>query len=1530
MRSFFLFLFLLLNLTIVKAQIIGFEYFMNSDPGIGKASLLTVEQNNSVEGAFTIPLAAMDLGFHRLGVRSKDINGNFSHTLHHSFYIIPATSSQLAGVEYFIDNDPGQGNGTNIPIDLDEGGDLRYVIPLSGLPEGVYLLGIRTKNSIGVWSQTQQHFFFNRIDGELANIVRIEYFYTGEGAPDKIFTHEIAEPSPYVEMDFNADLSELKPNQVYKIHFYAVSEDGKRSSINSKEVNVCGEEPPKADFTYLVKNGKVELTNSSQNYSELDWIFDQNSFSKEEVAFLDFANPGLYNITIIASNFCTADTLHRNIIVPGINKIYPTIGTLQQKESTITITGFGFDSIPSIFLQNQQGLILQPFQIIKADSINIRATFDFKDAEASEYNLKAITFEDQDTLIAKQTFRILEAGNMPFDEWVPFELAAGEVFDGNVLVPETDDLYVFVKKADRIGYDGTWRGEASVKLGEETLATWTRAEDFMFKVNDPVSTVYSLEIKNDRNAPISGLAKLSYAPDWIKLNEWQKGEILRPYGDDWKYFDIGENTDSLFFKTEGYGLWSTLEVYYQDFVNPEKRWVFSNMGAGFAIQGSIAVPKPGRYFLKYRDSAVLLNSENDDQKREYLVYVGAKISIETPNDKKLEIQKVNTTNVGQGLVTLLIDGFGMVGSETIQLKDKNGLVTIPLKQEFVYEEQRYEISFDLTQSDIGEYELEIQNGNSNESIIHPINIEKYKDPDFKINVLTRENLRIGRFQEMQIEITNNSNLDAIGTLLNIELPNHIEWFSDDIENYPPNVGIDLDNFDDLSSWDNVPLDIEAEINGKSRKVIPVIIPHIAPGEKRLINLKIKSDEIGEFTVDFNSDASIITNNDGINRTRMIATKLYAVNCLQSFLSAVVSEAVGTSINSFKSCAGSVANIFTSIPTEFINRTGRERRKNFSWLSIMVVNPANAILNCSKFAVTNAPLVKIGRMAIFAVNSYMTYQNLKEDCAPSNINSFELALYGIGSVTPEDKYGPAGFDQGSDLAIENKKRFIPEGQLFEYKIDYWNKEDATAPAAEVFIRDTLDTNFDINTFNFTEIGFLRWKLPLDGGKYFNVTVDMRPDKNLLVNVEGTLDIDNRVVFWTHRSLDPETMELPEDPMAGYLPPIDSTGYNIGWVNFTISAIDTLGHNTEFKNQAHVNFDGVGPWGPAPPYGPFTNTFDLMAPESHVKSLNSRVLPEFEVQWTGSDEGAGIATYDVFVSKNGEPFELWLSSTIDTSSMFVGDPGNTYSFYSIGKDFAGNQELEKSQFEAITKVVAVLLEISGIETNDPVCSGEDSGVAKILIIDGNFDLEFSLDSLNFQNSGNFEGLSPGEYVVFVRDKSDKEYVVKGSFTINNATAETPPKPILTLQGIDGISTEVKLSSNSLINNQWLRNGEEIPGAIGQSLEITQPGNYQVKVTNEFGCSAVSEAITITNLEEVRKGNTIKLIPNPAEEYVTLKFDKEFFLQTINIVNAQGVSIKTIEIQNMVDEVTLQISALSSGSYILIVEGIGLNERLKMIKK
>ncbi|SHM35108.1 Por secretion system C-terminal sorting domain-containing protein [Cyclobacterium lianum] len=1382
------------------------EYFFNDDPGFGAAIPLDITQADRIETAFTLSPNGLESGMHQLFIRVRDEAGHWSMTTSRIFFIdpIPAESVYLQGLEYFIDTDPGFGNGTPINVEnqsniaLDLSADLAD----SNMDFGFHQLYIRARDNQGRWSHTTKRIFYLQPGTPgLAKITRLEYYLASGEFVSELQQYLIPEPATTVDLDFQADLSFLpSENKMYQMSIYAVNEMGVRSLVETRPVNICDGEPAKAGFEFTIAEGRIDLSNTSTSANTFHWIIGEE-IVEEKDRFFEFEGPGRYPVSLVAANICNQDTLSQVIEVPGLLDVFPNTGSIQQNEANLTITGFGLDSLPQVMLEDEGGNTYFPVSLLRADTMRLRAVFDFSQMPLGGYMVQVANESSGDTLSLGRSFTLLEGGTMPYDQWVEFELAPDSTFRQTVLIPDSEKMLITMKKADRIGYSGTWRGELSLYLGEELLGKAQGSPDLELEIEEPLSTLYTVEVPNTTRRPITGKVKVSFAPDWLPLNEWTTGEILRPYGYDWKYVDIGSNVDTLFFETEGYGLWSTIEVFQESITEPVESWTFSNMGAGYAIKGHVLSPESGRYYIRYKDSAVLQKTENGNQLRDYLIYAGSSAS--DPVDDELRISGISNTNIGKDQSTLSLKGNGFSLNDTIYLEN-NG-VEVLIFPEWVDEDGR-ELSFKYNFSNIssGNWNLKIKNGNKEAYLNEELTIYDNSEIDLWAEIVGRDKLRIGRKQKFIIKYGNRGNVDSYENVLYLKVP----------KNVVDTIGVQNDLY------------YVEESDDFYRDINYIFIPSIPGNTDHSFEITLYSKQLDSFEIEVGyldrpKEDNLENQNSRVKKT---TESDILIECLEKpNYGDIVFSYFGLKTSYFKHVGilgykedpdGKVRDYVFELyrdghvyarrwvfsEAEELNyrvdfeqvknglKTKEQFRKDWAKIGVNIDDPAykggllknykekngdgffigyarlgsnpresnltrlNDLLNQNfeKFnAVNGKPYVDYtiisslfldydekGHCGSFVLDNTVSsgFGSLIEGDNPSaypykmveNMESYGLLcretekdkeegeillvpmendstliqldnesdstrilksrkeIEAISSVTPEDKYGPTGFDQETDGDLANRKRFIPQGQLFEYKIDYWNKEDATAPAAEVFIRDTLDTNFDISTVNFTEIGFLGWKVPLEGGQYFNVTVDMRPEKELLVNVEGTVNPESREIYWVHRSLDPETMELPEDPTAGYLPPIDSTGYNIGWVMFTVEGLDSLGHNSTFQNQAHVNFDGVGPWGPAPPYGPYTNTIDQVAPESNVMALPERSGPEFTVQWQATDEGAGVEAYDIFVREDDGDFKAWLQATSLEEADFTGEIGRRYAFYSVATDHAGNQETKTDTIESNTYV------------------------------------------------------------------------------------------------------------------------------------------------------------------------------------------------------------------------------------------------------
>lgn len=152
---FLVLLFAGLNLTASAAQLDRVEYFIDSDPGYGNGTAVTVSPAEQIDADFTIDLSSAAAGFHLLGVRSRDSSGQWSLTFTQPFYVAPAAALEVPDVtalEYFIDDDPGFGKGISVPVKAGAMIDETFVVNLAGISNGSHTLYVRVRDSKGAWS----------------------------------------------------------------------------------------------------------------------------------------------------------------------------------------------------------------------------------------------------------------------------------------------------------------------------------------------------------------------------------------------------------------------------------------------------------------------------------------------------------------------------------------------------------------------------------------------------------------------------------------------------------------------------------------------------------------------------------------------------------------------------------------------------------------------------------------------------------------------------------------------------------------------------------------------------------------------------------------------------------------------------------------------------------------------------------------------------------------------------------------------------------------------------------------------------------------------------------------------------------------------------------------------------------------------------------------------------------------------------------------------------------------------------------
>lgn len=171
------------NATFNSSDIDGFEYYFDTDPGIGNGTQLMVTDSELINESFSIPTGSLSTGSHRLFIRAKNTDGMYREYDNVAFSISnsPAlfNTSDIVTAEYYFDTDPGTGNATNISIPSGETLNENLAMLTNAMPQGNYRAFLRVKNANDDWSMYERvTFSVVPLAGvNMADINSIEYYF---------------------------------------------------------------------------------------------------------------------------------------------------------------------------------------------------------------------------------------------------------------------------------------------------------------------------------------------------------------------------------------------------------------------------------------------------------------------------------------------------------------------------------------------------------------------------------------------------------------------------------------------------------------------------------------------------------------------------------------------------------------------------------------------------------------------------------------------------------------------------------------------------------------------------------------------------------------------------------------------------------------------------------------------------------------------------------------------------------------------------------------------------------------------------------------------------------------------------------------------------------------------------------------------------------------------------------------------------------------------------------------------------------
>jgi len=236
------------------------EYFIDTDPGLGQGTSVPITPGASINNlTFNVPVTSLSPGFHTLYIRSKNALGGWSITHYTALYklgnVASASVPNITRLEYFIDTDPGLGQGTSVPITPGASiGNLVFNVPVTSLTPGFHTLYIRAKNATGGWSITHYTALYklgNVATAVLPNLSRLEYFIDSDPGEGNGTTINFSPGTSVNNLAFDLNVSALTET-THRIFFRAKDQRGGWSIVQTAEFAVCNKPPPTANAATVV------------------------------------------------------------------------------------------------------------------------------------------------------------------------------------------------------------------------------------------------------------------------------------------------------------------------------------------------------------------------------------------------------------------------------------------------------------------------------------------------------------------------------------------------------------------------------------------------------------------------------------------------------------------------------------------------------------------------------------------------------------------------------------------------------------------------------------------------------------------------------------------------------------------------------------------------------------------------------------------------------------------------------------------------------------------------------------------------------------------------------------------------------------------------------------------------------------------------------------------------------------------------------------------------------------------------------
>ncbi len=748
------------------------------------------------------------------------------------------------------------------------------------------------------------------------------------------------------------------------------------------------------------------------------------------------------------------------------------------------------------------------------------------------------------------------------------------------------------------------------------------------------------------------------------------------------------------------GLWSA--VYVKDFV-PEPsfetyqylntisfrntssfarvfRWNFGDGTSDTTVNPTHSYKAPGVY-------TVTLSATNS---------LGTRDSFDVVQVRGLREVVSNRAGNG-GDASILVYGAGFDKDAKVWLE---GPATIQADTSYIERMDAVYARFDLRSKPVGVYDVAVQfPGDTVMRLRQAFTIETATAAQPFVSVDGRNRILFGRWQSYQMTIGNSGNVDASGVPLILVVSK-----SDGLELDFRNLQIGVSSYTSKAGLsyllDSIPDRFEIdELFGEpfNGYVYVFYIPSIPANSSRTLELKIKTNQSFKLYSWMNAPYFQSPFDDAV------------ASCINEALAWYVMEKgldLGLKFIPGAGCLKNIGKESYGMMSRVIERKigkdldGKPYKTWGEWAwgwGNWAVDMTAIGVGC---AMDVFPPTKAAKFAYASYKTIIELNKIKKDIRKlasvdakcrekfKHLSKKDQYVAAVSSFDPNELIGPPGF--GAD-------RFTNNQSPFTYSIFFENKANAGAAAQEVVVIDTLDkTSFDLSTFAFGAFSYGNTIThPLSTVSHFTMNIDSVRNKREMLRVNAELDTASGIVKWQFITLDPTTMDYPEDPDAGFLPPNINAPEGEGSVRFSVKLRPGMVEGVPISNRAKIIFDLN-----APLYtNLYSNTLDLSAPQSRLTEVRSTTTPYlYRFHVSASDSLSGVRYVTLYGSRNDSAYAPLMLSAQNTFS-YQCEPGVRYAFFSIATDSVGNEEPMKTAAEQSSQSVDVSDEFPAVIEEHP---------------------------------------------------------------------------------------------------------------------------------------------------------------------------------------------------------------------------------------